>query len=309
MKIERNAFHVDWNKSPEEVVRTVTGHAEIIQTLFEGGVMTWHCWNGPKNELPLILLHGGWGSWTHWLRVIPSLVTRSSVFAADLPGMGNSTDIDPQVSIEVISSIVMSGIDQLLFKGNRYDLSGFSFGAVVGGGVAALDGYRCRSLTAVGAAGCGNLHHVVGGVRLPDAHLSSDEINAIHKNNLSLLMLAKEQSIDELAIYLHRMNIEQGRFRSRRISFGSSFIDVLSEIKSHIGGIWGEWDSTGGSIRAIEERRKIFEMYQPHCPFDIIKGGGHWVMYEKPAEFVSSIFRHLDQHQIADTKSFVGRKN
>src|SRR3546814_6277896 len=45
------------------------------------GQMVWRLWGeGP----PLVLLHGGSGSWTHWFRNIPALARRYRVIAADL---------------------------------------------------------------------------------------------------------------------------------------------------------------------------------------------------------------------------------
>ena len=66
-------------------------------------------------------------------------------------------------------------------------------------------------------------------------------LDIIHKKNLSLLMLSDEQKIDDLAIYVHRKNIERGRFRSRKISLSSKFVENLPKIRAQIGGIWGAW--------------------------------------------------------------------
>jgi pimeloyl-ACP methyl ester carboxylesterase len=53
--------------------------AGISTALLEGG-------DGP----PLVLLHGPAGNATHWMRVIPDLVTSHHVIAPDLPGHGAS---------------------------------------------------------------------------------------------------------------------------------------------------------------------------------------------------------------------------
>jgi 2-hydroxy-6-oxonona-2,4-dienedioate hydrolase len=40
---------------------------------------------------PVVLFHGGSGSWTHWVRNIQPLVAAGrQVIAADLPGFGDS---------------------------------------------------------------------------------------------------------------------------------------------------------------------------------------------------------------------------
>ena len=47
--------------------------AQRIETPTSGGQMVWHCWGEGK---PIVLLHGGSGSWTHWLRNIEPLAAR-----------------------------------------------------------------------------------------------------------------------------------------------------------------------------------------------------------------------------------------
>lgn len=53
--------------------------AGISTPVLEGG-------DGP----PVVLLHGPGGNATHWLRVIPDLVTTHRIVAPDLPGQGAS---------------------------------------------------------------------------------------------------------------------------------------------------------------------------------------------------------------------------
>ena len=295
MKDSNISFPINWERSPSQVIQTIIDYAKIIETECTNGSMIWHCWNGDQNKLPLVLLHGGWGSWTHWLRVIPELACLSPILAGDLPGMGASADFSQRGHTIEMSELVAEAIDQLVPLGSQFNLVCFSFGAIVGAEVAALHGNRCENFIAVGAAGFGDLHHIVTGITVPDPTLESLKLNIIHKNNLKLLMIANEALIDDLAIYIHRRNIECGRFKSRRLSKGRGFIDALPKIKARIGGIWGELDSTGGGIALIKKRKEIIQYFHPQCMFEIIKGGGHWVMHEKPKEFVASLLRQLNE--------------
>ena len=45
--------------------------------------------NGP----PLLLLHGGVGSWNHWTRNIDAFAERFTVYAVDLPAFGKSPGV------------------------------------------------------------------------------------------------------------------------------------------------------------------------------------------------------------------------
>lgn len=52
------------------------------------GVMVWRSWG---EGLPVVLLHGGSGSWTHWVRNITALVGAGRrAWIPDLPGFGDS---------------------------------------------------------------------------------------------------------------------------------------------------------------------------------------------------------------------------
>jgi pimeloyl-ACP methyl ester carboxylesterase len=111
--------------------------ARVDRTPCETGTMVWHVWgNGP----PVVLLHGGSGSWTHWARNIDVLVDSGrQVLVPDLPGFGDSASPPVGHDANVLPPWLEVGLHQLL-GGKPVDLVGFSFGGLVAGLVAA----RCR---------------------------------------------------------------------------------------------------------------------------------------------------------------------
>ena len=64
-------------------------------------------------------------------------------------------------------------------------------------------------------------------------------------------------------------------------------------VESPVGGIWGSNDATGGGMANILKRRDILRERQPGAEFDIIKGAGHWVMYEAADQFNKVLSQHL----------------
>ena len=72
----------------------VLASATRIELPTPGGIQVWHAWNTSAGR-PLVLLHGGSGSWTHWLRNIQGLSKDRAVYALDLPGFGDS-DLPPE---------------------------------------------------------------------------------------------------------------------------------------------------------------------------------------------------------------------
>jgi 2-hydroxy-6-oxonona-2,4-dienedioate hydrolase len=252
--------------------------------------MVWHVWG---NGAPLVLLHGGFGSWTHWLRNIPALAARHRVIAADLPGTGDSAEAPAPYSAESIAAIVADGLRQLLEPGERFALAGFSFGGLIGGHVAAGFGEACRNLVLVGAGGLG----LPRGPR-PELrswrHLSDPaERLAAHRDNLALLMLADAGKIDTLAIHLQAENAARGRTRSPPIARTDTLARVLPRVAARIAGIWGERDVT--AMHDLPARARLLRSIQPGAPFLVIAGAGHWVQYEAAEAFDAALLSVLER--------------
>ena len=296
-----DTFPLDGTVPPADLISSLAKRATRKETPCGDGVMIWHCWEGPVERTPLIMLHGGWGSWTHWIKTIPALVSERTLYVADLPGMGDSAYIPEPHTAEVLSRIISDGVEVLLPPNQSYHVVCFSFGGVMGALMAERHGARCRSITLAGAAGFGDLHFVVNGIKVPDPSLHDAEIDNIHRENLKLLMFGDPKNIDPLALYIHRHNIARGRVRTRRISLSQGLLAVLPRIGSPIGGIWGSRDATGGGLPDILKRRDILRGYQSGCQFDIIRGAGHWVMYEAADRFNETLNRHLEVYETEES--------
>jgi 2-hydroxy-6-oxonona-2,4-dienedioate hydrolase len=259
--------------------------ARLHNTPCDHGVVQWQEWTcdaGDPTGLPLILLHGGFGSWNHWIKNIPGLRQQRQVWTLDLPGLGGSADLPEPKTPEHFARVLLQGINQLLGPGARFELAGFSFGAMIGARLAALTASRCARFTAIGAAGCGGLHVQVSLLRPPSASTPVQEAHSIHRANLRALMFSGDDQIDELAIYAHGDNLARHRFNSRKLSLTEDFIEALPAIQAKLVGVWGSRDATAGGRANIETRRGVFLAAQPGAEFHILDGVGHWAMYEAP---------------------------
>lgn len=284
--------------APAAAVERVAEGSEVIETPCGEGAMIWRRWPAPAAAAgipPVVLMHGGFGSWTHWLRAIPRLREHMPVIACDLPGLGDSADMPKPHTTERIAAVVHRGLEFVLGPETPCRIAGFSFGGLIGSHVAALAGARCRMFIAVGSAGFGELHYIVDGLRMPTPEMSEAEVEALHRGNVALLMYHDPAKIDDLAVYVHRTNHARGRIRSRPMSLSDGLVQALPRIRGRLGGIWGEHDSTGGGVARIEARRDILRRHDPDAPFEIVPGAGHWVMDEAPEEFAKSLITMLDQ--------------
>lgn len=279
--------------TPKETVNAMLESATLVHTPSGDGEMVWQVWGNATSLRPLILLHGGFGSWTHWIANVEALSRDRLVVTCDMPGLGDSASAPGDLTPDNIAKPIAGGLDAVIGEGTEFDLAGFSFGGLIGSRVAAMVGTRCRTYVAVGASGFENLHVRVLGIEVPARDASDDEKNTIHRSNLNILMLWDEGKIDDVAIYTHRKNVARSRVRSRPMSLGNHLVEALPNISARMMGIWGVHDATAGGREQIMKRQSIFREYQPDAEIRIIEEAGHWVMYERPDAFNAMLLEML----------------
>lgn len=280
---------------PKTYVDQLLARAEVVKTPCGDGEMVWQCWGTATAKTPLLLLHGGFGSWTHWIANVEALSQDRLVVTCDMPGLGDSASAPGDLTPGNLAAPIIAGLDAVFGDNKQIDLAGFSFGGLIGSQVARAVGDRLRTYVAVGASGFEKLHVRVLGIRVPDQEMSDDEKNDVHRENLKILMLHHEGKIDDVAVYTHRRNVARSRVRSRPMSLGNHLVEALPDIKARLAGIWGVHDATGGGREDILKRRDIFASYRDDVPFIIIEDAGHWVMYETPDEFNAALLGILDR--------------
>ncbi len=261
------------------LVADIAAKAVRIETPCGDGSLVWRVWgSGP----PLVLLHGGYGSWSHWTRNVVPLSSRFTVIAPDLPGLGESATPPEPWTAEGLAAIVVAGLDIVLPKGVAPHVAGFSFGGVIGGNVAAQLGDRLGGFTVVGSNGLGLERSPTPLKRVAPGAEEAEEF-ATHRYNLNQLMIADPAKIDELALYLQKTNHARARMRSRRFSRSGALIEALPHITARLDGIWGERDAT--AYPHVEERRKLLQDIQPAARFAVVPEAGHWVQFEAADRF------------------------
>lgn len=257
----------------------VAAEAIRVETPCGEGAMVWRIWGaGPA----LVLLHGGYGSWTHWIRNVLPLSRTFTVLAPDLPGLGESATPPEPHSAEGLAEILVAGLNIVLPRQERLHLAGFSFGGVLGGHVAVLLGERVRAFTVVGSNGLGLVRQPTDLKRVPPG-ASPEEALAVHRHNLGVLMIADPTKVDELAVYIQSINAPRGRVRSRRFSRADTLVRVLPRLTARLDGIWGGRDAT--AYPHLDERARLLRSFQPQVRFEVIQGAGHWVQYEAADRF------------------------
>lgn len=266
--------------TPAAIEAHVAGLARRIETPCGEGSLAWRSWgDGP----PLVLLHGGYGSWSHWIRNVLPLARHRQVLTVDLPGLGESATPPAPDDPDAMADIVVEGIRRVLPAGSPVDLVGFSFGGVLGGPVAVKLGPALRRLVIVGSNGLGlpraSLAPMGSWRQQPDRAARL----AVHLRTLEVMMLADATRIDPVALHLQERNAEAGRVRSPDISRTDILRRSLPALRGRLAAIWGGEDNIARG--AVEARREALRAADPTLPFHVVPGAGHWVSYEAADTF------------------------
>ena len=280
-------------ESPADFVSRIEGRAQHIETPCGGGRMVWRAWGEGE---PLVLLHGSFGAWSHWIRNIETLSARYRVIAGDIPGMGESDEPAQPFTVDSLADEVSAGLDLILPPPMRFHFAGFSFGGIVGGHVCVRQNARVQSYTALGSNALGLHFGSRAEMAKPSSKMSEAELRDVHRHNLGITMIADPDRIDELALHLQATNTRRARIRSGAIPRGDSLARRLRELRAPIQGIWGERDQTAGDY--LYERRDLFRSIQPGCPFNVVPGAGHWVAFEAPDPTNHHLLTFLAAHPI-----------
>ena len=259
------------------------------------GPMIWHEWGHDsldQGASTLVLLHGGSGSWTHWIRNVAPLVANGfHVLAVDLPGFGDSALPENGGDVDALIEPLHAAL-QMLRVSEKLSFIGFSFGGMAATLWLAAYPQDAQKLILVGSPGLGikSPHRVpLKGWR----HLPTEELQVdAHRHNLLALMLHDESKLDELAMTLHRLNVARDRMQRRRLSGTPIVADALPLIACPVHVIYGEWDALyHGCMPEVE---KLVKNITPQlASWQLVSGSGHWVQFESPEAFQLALKKTL----------------
>lgn len=270
--------------------------ARRVLTPCGSGQLVWHVWGeqGADPALPpLVLLHGGSGSWTHWLRnVLPLAASGRCVYVPDLPGFGDSALPPGGGDVDVMPEPLEAGLKQLLGD-TACDMMGFSFGAMTAGLLAHRFPARVQRLILIGAPGFG-IEPLVAFKLKGWRHLPSvDQQLAVHHHNLQALMLHDPAAITPLACQMQAANAVRDRIPGRRLSRTDILARALPEIKSPLYLLYGDQDpfylgQIGLYAAALTAAPKFKALRA-------IQASGHWAQFEQAEAFNAEVLGLLSQ--------------
>ena len=257
----------------------VQAKAQRVELQTQSGLQVWHVWNRDAGH-PLVLLHGGSGSWNHWVRNVEALSQQRAVWALDTPGLGDSALPPGAADADDLHHPLEQGL-QLLFADEAVDVVGFSFGGLVAGFLAATYTKRIKRLVLVGIPGLG-LSNQITNMRGFRADMTQQQRYEVHRNNLLAIMLHDESMITDELLAMQEHNVQRDRLRKRRIARSDAMLPLQKEWVCPVYGIWGENDALyQGSLHQIKALLSGCDLRA----FHVVPDAGHWVQYERPQPF------------------------
>ena len=279
--------------TPQAILDALLARCHEVRTPCGDGQMMWRVWGGAAPQRPtLVLLHGGFGAWNHWVRTIPSLEPHYRVVAPDLPGCGDSADPPRPYDAASLAALLSDGLDVLVPDDAPFGLVSFSFGGVLSGLIARAQARRIRYLTLVGTPilGLPTTGPANELAKVP-ADLSPQEAAPLFRGNLQKLMVRDPVAVDDLAMTLHMANMAKTRLRSRSIARTFVLAESLHDLPCRLNCIFGDGDVTlHPNLAGI---RAYVEENHPGAAFHVIADAGHWVQYEAAEAFNGMLLEML----------------
>jgi len=282
------------NQDLHSELARLLGRARRHYTPCGDGQLVWHEWSAPAPAaLPLVLLHGGSGSWTHWLRNLDDLVASGRrLLVPDLPGFGDSALPPGGRDADAMPDVLEQGLHQLIGQASC-ELVGFSFGAMVAALLSQQHAHRVARLVLIAPPGLGRpaLEPIAPrGWR----HLESPAQRlAMHTHNLREIMLHHEASITPLACQLQQLNAERDRLPHRRLSRTDRAAQALRQVLCPVHLLYGEHD------RYYRGQTQEIEAVLRGCPgfvqMQSIADAGHWAQFERPEAFRACVLAVLER--------------
>ncbi|QNP49247.1 alpha/beta fold hydrolase [Diaphorobacter aerolatus] len=257
------------------------------------GDVVWHVWGEcAPGDLPLVLFHGGSGSWMHWIRNIDDLVAAGrQVWAVDLPGFGDSA-VSPVGSGDadgIIEPLYASMRE--LFGASPVDLVGFSFGGMTAGMLLAAHPELARQLVLVGAPAMGVVPKRQFELKAW-RHLPPAEQLAAHRFNLGALMLSDPALIEGEALQVHVANVVRDRMQRRRLAHTDILARSLPQVHCPVHAIYGALDSLYKEWITVLEQAYV-RTAPDFRGFALVPDCGHWVQFERPQAFKQALLAAL----------------
>jgi pimeloyl-ACP methyl ester carboxylesterase len=253
------------------------------------------CWRSWGKGRPIVFLHGGYGSWAHWIKQALQFSKKNRVLIPDMPGFGESEDLSIPHTPEKIASNLVDSLMELIDISENPIICGFSFGGLIAGHLSyqlISKGIKPKKLILVGPGGLGAKRGVMEEMIARHSKMTESEVYNAHKRNLEILMMSNPEKVDDLSIHIQKQNTDAHRIKSRPISGTDTLAQILKQQNVPLYVVWGGKDASVGAY--LEDRMAILRSINSEVHFHVEFKLGHWLMYEDEKIF-NELFQKIIQ--------------
>jgi pimeloyl-ACP methyl ester carboxylesterase len=262
----------------ERIQQTAHIHSLVAA---DGRRIVWRKFGSGK---PLVLLHGGHGDWMHWFRNASALAAIREVWIPDLPGFGDSDDLD-EPTFEHLCNATLISLNTLLGASTSVDLAGFSFGGMVASVLASRRPISRLVLVGSGGHGAPRREHPAL-LNWKKAATPEDRIAMLHAN-VRTFMFHNPDAVSPLVEAIYARECQRTRFHSRGSWGATTLTGLLAEARVKPLLLWGDQDVTLASPMAFSA--SLREAGVAH-DITLIPGAGHWLQCEA-ADSVNTLMK------------------
>ncbi|MET0964531.1 MAG: alpha/beta fold hydrolase [Noviherbaspirillum sp.] len=239
---------------------------------------------------PLVLIHGGFGSWAHWRENLAALAREHTVFAIDMPGFGLSCDATPGSSIEQLALTVRDAIAAMRetlpepLRQQPAAIAAFSFGTAVAVRLALLDPQAVRALLLINPPGLGQVSEQVKAIQARAADAARTQgLRAGLEVTLRELMVHRPALATPAALDLLEDCVTHTRFVSRSLSRSVHLRPMISELRMPVHVVLGEEDPH--QKHELHERLAWLRQTLGSANVSLFAATAHWLQYEQAERF------------------------
>lgn len=263
-------------------IQRLEDQAEKFRTDFGGGTLAVRRWTPSDSNCalrePVVLLHGGSGSWKHWLKSIPALLQQRPVVAVDTPGYGDSDMPVETVTFPLLGRLIATGLKPVVARGAHF--AGFSLGSFIAPHAALALGAPVRSMTLIHGHFWGPMNYTPRNSLKRWRNVTDlNEQREILRFNLGQLMLAHPQSADDLTLDVYTGDLGKARLRVETFIQGLD-TTILQRLTAPLMAVSGALDPTG--IPSVSDQMHLLKAAIPATQCHILENCGHWAMWESP---------------------------
>jgi 2-hydroxy-6-oxonona-2,4-dienedioate hydrolase len=254
---------------------------------------------GPRDggDGALLLLHGGHGGWRHWVANVPALAERHRVIAPDMPGFGDSGDLDP-LSVDSLAATLGELLDQLQL--HNVTLAGFSFGCLVATALAGQRPDAIARLLLINPPGIG--------ARSISARETQQEISALSAREgeragitatLRRLMLCRTELIDDAMVDDALDMARRMRFYTRDVSRAANLLPQLAVLKQPLQVLLGERDPY--QCHELAARAERLKQVRGRPVATVVPDAAHWLQRDRADWFNERLSRFARGEPVMNT--------